>query len=443
VTSRGRFVVPFAWALSFALGAEGGLGAARAAAGDSLAVHVETGVGVDVTNEQFYEDAFVDTTFLGRQLLNTPETRVAGLLSVFIAGTRAERTTGYELRNELNIGDKLQRSLLELDWRQDFDPTWRWSLDPRFEYRHDQTFGRDLEETHASLGSRIRHDLGSETLAELGAAAEVLRSSGEGDEFVLDRNAARGFVSLDHLGMKGADWRLAYRLDGRVFPDSSERDHFEHGWEARIGHTFSGGHTFGLETVGLRRQTIRIVPTSRDNFWDVSGAAEGDVRISGATELRMRVEGEAFRYDVEDSVLFFDYQLGRARLDVRRAFERGLAFAVGPRVERLTSKLDPGEAYWETGAALELEFLGRSSWWNLTPAAGWREYDALPDAVAGEFPGEHSSYAFYELGAFVDQALLSALRLRGLATARTEFHTDPAQNATSVYVSFQLVWSAR
>jgi signal transduction histidine kinase len=44
---------------------------------DSVRVHIEDGAGVDVTNEQFYEDAFVDTTFLGRKLVGTPEARVA------------------------------------------------------------------------------------------------------------------------------------------------------------------------------------------------------------------------------------------------------------------------------------------------------------------------------------------------------------------------------
>src|SRR5262245_37641000 len=114
---------------------------------DSLAAHVETGVGVDITNEQFYEDAFIDTTFLDRQLVNSPESRIAGLLALVLAGTRAQRSTSYELRSALSLGDKLQRGLFELAWRQQFDPSWRWSVDPRFEYRHDRTFDRDLEET--------------------------------------------------------------------------------------------------------------------------------------------------------------------------------------------------------------------------------------------------------------------------------------------------------
>jgi hypothetical protein len=410
---------------------------------DSLAVRVETGVGVDFTNEQFYEDAFIDTTFLQRQLVNTPESRVAGLLSLIVAGTRAQRTTSYELRNIVSLGDKLQRALFELAWRQDYDPTWRWSLDPRFEYRHDRTFDRDLEETRASLGSKLRHTLGTETVAELGALADLLRSSGEGEEFVLDRNALGGFVSLDHFGLTSPEWRLAYRFTGRVFPDSSERDHFEHGWDARIGQTLSGGHTVSMETEGVRRQTVRIVPTSRDNFWDVGAATEGSLRLTSITELRLRVEGEAFRYDIEDSVLFFNYELGRARLDLRRAFEHGLAFALGPRIERLSSKLAPAEAYWEMAGELGLDFFGRSSWLNLTPAAGWREYDALAATVINEVPGVHSSYAFYELAAFVDQALPAALRVRGIGSVRTELHTDSAQNATSAYVSCQLVWSPR
>jgi len=73
--------------------------------------------------------------------------------------------------------------------------------------------------------------------------------------------------------------------------------------------------------------------------------------------------------------------------------------------------------------------------------AGWRAYDESP--VPGLAVSLHSSYAFYGLDAFVDQPLVDRVRLRTLASLRYESHTDPAQNAASVYLSAQLLWTAR
>jgi hypothetical protein len=102
--------------------------------------------------------------------------------------------------------------------------------------------------------------------------------------------------------------------------------------------------------------------------------------------------------------------------------------------------LNPGEAYREIGGAVEFEVLGSRALWSVTPAAGWRAYDQEP----GMGPAEslHSSYAFYELDAFVDHALLARLRLRALTSLRYELHTDSAQDAGSVYLSMQLRWLA-
>ena len=355
---------------------------------------------------------------------------------------RGQRRAGYQIQNELSVGDKVQRNALSLSWRDDPAPDWRLAVAPTLEWRHDRTFDRDQEEWRGSLRSRLRRSWGDGAHAvELGGAGDFVRTSGVGSEFLLDRNTARGWIAVDHLGLLGDEWRLGYRLATRVFPDSSERDHLEHAWEGRVRHLASGGHALTLELNAQRRQTHRIVTTTRDNFWQEEGFAEADLRAPDPWGIKLRIEGEAVQYDVQDSTVFFDYQIIRGRASARYEHGSRWTLAAGPRGEILTNRLNPGEAYREIGGALEFEWIGASSLWNVTPAAGWRAYDESPDGGLGV--SLHSSYAFYGLDAFVDQPLALRLRVRTLMSLRYEAHTDPSQDAASIYVSAQLLWSAR
>jgi hypothetical protein len=419
--------------------------AARGAAApgpDTVGVRIEAGAGTDITNELYYEDAFIDTTFLGRQRVDTPETRYAGILYAAVQGTRGERRATYQLQNELSIGDKVQRDVLSMSWRDDFAPGWRAVVNPTLEWRHDRTFDRDQEEWRGSVRGRVRRSFADDaTIAELGATGDFVRTSGQGSEFLLDRNAARASIALDHLGLLGDEWRLGYGLAARVFPDSSVRDHLEHGWEGRWRHPFEAGHSLALEANGLRRQTIRIVTTSRDNFWEEFAAVEGEWRATERWSARLRLEGEAMQYDLEDSTVFFDYQIARARLGPRYESEGHWSLSAGPRAEILSSRLNPGESYRELGGAIEFEVLSSRALWSVTPAAGWRAYDQTPATTASV--SLHSSYAFYELDVFADQALAERLRLRTSTSLRFELHTDDSQDAGSIYLSMQLRWMAR
>jgi hypothetical protein len=409
-------------------------GPVRAAADvptDSARVRFECGAATDLTNELYYEDAFIDTTFLGRRLRSTPEARYAAVLAATLEGTRAHRTASYQLQQELSLGDRLQRNTASLAFRMQPSPGWQLQLGPRLEYRHDRTFDRDLEEWRGGVTARLRRSLaGGATLVELGSGADFLRTSGRGSNFFLDRNSGRIAVALDHMALLGDEWRIGYGITGRVFPDSSGRDHLEHGWEGRWRHVFLGGHTLALETDGERRQTLEIVPVSRDNFWNERGALEAAASLSEAWTLRGRVEGEATQYDLEDSTLFFDYQVVRAR--VGPAFERAgrWSLAAGPRAEALFSRLNLGEGYRELGGVVEFEYLDGGALWSVAPAAGWRDYDS-----SGGQLKIHSSYAFYELNLLGDQALPGGLRVRALSTLRLESHTDHAQDARSLYFS--------
>src|SRR5258705_9166518 len=83
---------------------------------DTLRARFEIGAGTDVTNEQFYEDAFLDTVALGRRLVSDPETHVSGLLRSSLEGTRGEGATGYRASGEIAAGNKVQRGEASLDW---------------------------------------------------------------------------------------------------------------------------------------------------------------------------------------------------------------------------------------------------------------------------------------------------------------------------------------
>lgn len=409
---------------------------------DTSSVRVEVGPGVDLTNEIYYEDALVDTTFLGRRLVDTPEARSAAVLLTVLQGTRGDRSTRYLLQNELSLGDRIQRDVMSLAWRQDVSPSWRISLDPSAEWRRDRSFDRDQQEWRAALRARARRSFADDATAlEGGLIADLVRSRGPTSAFLLDRNAARLFVALDRLPLLGDEWRIGYGLATRVFPDSAERDHFEHGWEARWRHPFGDGHAIALETAGQRRVTHDFVSTSRDNFWQETGSLDGDWRAGERWGMRLRVDGEAIQYDLEDSTVFFDYQVLRGRAGVRRHAEGRWSVTAGPRGEILLSRLAPGESYREVGGEVEVEFLGARSWWTVTPAIGWRAYDDSPQAG---LPGSlHSSFVFASLDAFVDQPLLRRWRIRGLTSLRYEAHADETQDAASVYLTLQLRWLAR
>jgi hypothetical protein len=408
---------------------------------DTMAVRLEFGGRADVTNEQYvsYEDAFVDTTFLVRQLVSTPERRYAGVLTTVLAGTRNGRATRYELRNDLSLGNLVQREALGLTWRSDVGPDWSLFAAPFVEYRHDRTFDRDRQELRGAAALRARRAirLGT-TFAEAGARLEAVRSDGEGSDYLLDRDAATLSVAFDHLGALGDDWRLDYGFTGRQFPDSASRDHLEQEGGVLMRRDYASGHVLALDGRLLRRRTVRPAYVSRDNYWTAEAGIEGDVRVSQGWRIRARADGEGIRYDVEDDTLYFDFHIVRGRLGLRFDADPRWNLTLGPRVDRLEAPRSPTDSYVELAGALELEILARGTWWSIVPAAGRRRYDdtGSPDAVL-------SSYDFVELGAFGDQALAGGLRLRGFGSWRQEFHDNDAQDARSLYVSVEVVWAPR
>jgi hypothetical protein len=408
---------------------------------DTSRVHLELGARLDVTNESYYEDAFIDTTFLGRKLVNTPERRYAGVLVTTWDGTRGMRASRYSLLTEVEAGDLIQRGVAALRWKSPLAESWSLHLDPSFEARHDRTFDRDLEEWRTSVSGRLRHDFTDGlTGADLGLRGDLLRSSGQGSEFLLDRNSAAASAAIDHLSLAGDEWRLGYSLTGRAFPDSTERNHLEHSGEGRIHWAGDGVRpATTLETMVTRRSTFESAATSRDNYWNLEGALDARWGGGGAWPITAGLGGELFRYDLQDSTLFFDYAIARARAAVRWEPGGRWSLALGPRGEVLDADLSPGERYQEIGAALEAERLGAGSWWSAELSSGWRDYDSTP-AAGPHTPSLHSSFAFEEVELTADQPLARHVKLRILALLRWERHVVRAQDAGSVYLSSELRW---
>lgn len=400
---------------------------------DSLRVRFEVGGSADYTNERYYE-TFDDTTFR-RSSVDSPERRHAGVLMARLDGARGGGTTSYQLANELSIGDRLTRSASSLLWRTDASPEDRWSADPRFEYRRDRSLGRNLEEWRASAGLRYRRSLiESFRTLDVGLRGEALRSRGAGAEYVLDRNTGAVAVAFDQLGVSGPEWRLGYRFSARAFPDSTVRDHFEHGWETRLRGDATAAWSWQIETSGERRVTVAIAPTSRDNFWQERADFELE-RRGDVWGFRARLEADAIQYDLQDSTLYFDYQTLRMTLGPRLGGSGAWSAWLAPRGEALFSSWNPGEAYVEAALGLELEALAPGAWWSMTPAAGWRRYDEDPAAESQGLGSPRRSYAFAELAAFGDHHVAGGVRLRAIANARLEKHDDEAQDAVSLYFS--------
>lgn len=403
---------------------------------DTIQLRTLVGSRADITNESYYEDAFVDTTFLGRRVVGTPEQRYAAVVAATVTGTRNGRETRYRLQTEVSVGNRLQRGYAGLHWRHRLGTEWTASWSPSLEYRDDRSFDRDLQEWRAAVAGRLRRGLRDDlTGLELGFRSDLLRSDGMGAAFLPDRQTAATGVALDHMGLLGDEWRVGYQLTGRVFPDSSDRDQFEHLYEARWKSTAERGRWLAVEATGTRRVTLRLAPTSRDNYWSASGAVEGRADVASQWEIGARFEADDTRYDVEDSTLYFNYQTVRGQLELRYEAGLGLAVALGPRAEALFSRLNPGEGYQELGGALDLEHVGLGAWWNVTPTAGWRDYDEVPAAPVAS---GHSSYAFYGVDLVADQALPLGFRFKVLGAFRWEFHLDPAQDARSVYTSVEI-----
>ncbi len=408
--------------------------AATSATLDSLRSRFELGAGSLYTNELFYTDTFTDTTFQGRQLEDAPERSLAALCAAVLEGSRGGGSVQYLLRQDVQWGDRLQRSASQFTWRSGEDVEGAWWFAPWFEYRRDRTFDRDLREWRGRATTRYRRALGLlGPVAEAALSADFLRASGAGSEYSLDRQGATAMLALEAASWPAWEARAGYSATTREFPDSSERDHYEHAGEARV-RVVAGALSLTAEGRGSRRVTVHLAPTSRDNFWEWTSSIESDWLASGAWAARARGEFETTRYDLEDSTLFFDYSIARLKLGPRRDGD-SWSLWFGARGEWLVADRSPGEAYREAAAFAELEAFRLGSLWSIAPSVGWRDYESSAD---DPFESLHSSLAFLDFELIADQRIPAGLRLQAVTQARLERHVDESQDAASLYFSIEV-----
>lgn len=403
---------------------------------DTSFTRIEVGGAADVTNEQFFEETYSDTLFLGRRLTSTPEVRAGAAFS--LDHQRVTAASDWWLRTHLDarLGDKLQRLDASAQWRTPSERAWRAVLEPSLAARSDKSFGVTRREFRSRLVGRVaRRSLDEMNTLELVGAGELYRADASTTDYVLDRDAAEISAGWSHSAPYTAwSWRARYTGFARVFPDSAERDHFEH--RGQVSLDWSGASA-AVSVLGEVEQRLprRSVTSTRDAYW----ASQGELGITlrpghrGSAELALSTEG--FRYELPDSTTYFDYQLVRGRLGGRFDLPRGFSLTASPQGEALLAQAAPGERYLEWGGALDLERSLGETWWSLSPSAGMRRYTAVGDVAL--FSG-HSDFRFLELQMLVDQALPLRCRARISATLRFEKHDDPSQDARSLYFSVDL-----
>ncbi len=403
------------------------------AAADSTRVRFEAGWRTDASNEFYYEQMFDDTTFRPAQLQSTPEVLHALVARLEWARPESPYRDRWRVGLDARAGERLQS--VAADARRQWTRAGGWDVTvaPLASWQFDGTFDRARREARAAASVQARHPFGARPARwGLRGAADLLRSSGAGSEYVLDRDLASCGVFVDRSAVDGPQWRADVGLDLRQFPDSSTRDHSEIAGDATFRHDGDG---FAIEATGriARRDTRHVVASSRDRFRAADVGLECRLRTASLWSGIARLEGELLSYDDPDSSLWFDYRVVRGAVAAR--FENGAWSAqCGPRFEWLAAPWNPTESYREPAGAMEIEWLGPGGLWSLSPAVGWRGYD---DPLPGQLAA-HTSFTFAEAHVILEQGLPGRLRVRGFAYGRIEKHADATQDARSLYLSLDV-----
>lgn len=408
-------------------------------AADSLSVRWQIGAASDVTNEQYYLDAYVDTTFLGRRLTGTPEFRSAAVASLELGGRNA-RSWAYVLRPDLSVGDKVVRGAVAGSIRNERREGWGWRVDPAVEVLRDRSFGYDRRELRSSLVGRMRRKLGMdrENMLEFRAGGDVFRAARESGSFALSHDGIRLGAAFERTPFMGWEYRAEHTTHLRTFPDSAARNHVEHQWVLGVRRDFAGVHSLVAESDVQWRRTLTPQASTRDRFLELQPRVELTLRAGLSNSARLSIENDLIRYVKPDSTVDFDYDVTRARLSLRREAWKVWAFSAGPRYEILRSSWNSTERYREWAAVLEAERFSVASWWILAPAVSWRSYDESSAGTGFDTQAIHSSYVGYELLAVVDQALPGQWRVRATGTGRLENHSESSQDSRSLYFSFDV-----
>jgi len=412
---------------------------ARAEQPDTSYVRYELGAASDVTNEQFYEATYDDTTLTGRQLASSPEVRAAAVAAVEAAG-RLARGARLWFREEGTFGGKLVRSYTRFDVSGTPGRGVRLSLAPQLDLRHDRSFGDDRRELEFRPEGRMRlTSIGRSNLLDLLVGGDWFRSEGTTELVTLDRNAGRAWLRWSHAPLTSRwDGELGYGADVRAFPDSTNRDHLEQHGAVTLRGTLPGAGSATLDAQLDRRTPIYDTPSTRDHFWSGHGDGTVFVPLHDRLVAELWLMADGYRYDHPDTSVYFDYTLVSLEPSLHWTLARDWAVRLGPRFEDLLAPDVPDERYRQVEMVLEAERLHLGDWLSLSPSAGWREYEHSSSTLSLATPDLHSSYLFVEGEAFGDFGLPGRVRLRFSGSARFESHEDPSQDANSLYGSIDI-----
>ena len=412
---------------------------ARAQRADTSFVHYEAGAASDVTNEQFYEATYDDTTLTGKKLASSPEVRAAAVAAIETAGHVAGGARLW-FREEGTYGDKLKRSYTRLDLSGTPRLGLRLSLTPELDLRHDRSFGDDRRELEFRPEGRVRiTSLEHSDLVDLLVGGDWFRSEGTSELVTLDRNAGRAWLRWSHAPLTSRwDSELGYGADLRAFPDSTNRDHLEQHGALTLRGTLPGAGSVTLDTQVDRRTPLYDTPSTRDHFWAAHGNGTVFVPLHERLTAELWFTGDGYQYDHPDSSVYFDYTLLSVAPGLHWTLARDWGLRLGPRFEDLIAPDVPNERYRQAELVLEGERLHLGDWLSLSPSAGWREYEHSSATLSLAEPDLHSSYLFVEGEVFGDFGLPGRIRLRFSGSARYESHEDPSQDANSLYGSIDI-----
>jgi len=404
---------------------------------DSTRFRIELGAATDVTNEQYFEESYSDTTFQSRLLREVPEHRSAAVAAIEWTHRSASSGRSWWWRPELSIGDHVRRVSSTARWTHDDGLSSAWAVEPRVEWLEDESFGLDRREWRGGLSGQHRRRLGDSDRLELRLGGEWTETSGEDIVRSLDRRVARAGVRWMRMPLFGWEYGIRGSAEVRAFPDSVTRDHLETTWAAEARRPFGEAHQLSTEVALTHRGTLRSTASTRDRSWAPRAQVALDLRSAAAARLHWSAEGEAMRYATPDPAVYFDYELLRTRLELERDLGVGWALRAGPRLEWLLSGENATERYAESGAGLEFEQVARALWWSVGAEAGWRQYERETDTIIAA-PGQHSSFAYYGLQTLLEWTVSNAWRARLHADARIEKHRDASQDGRSLYFSLDV-----
>lgn len=407
---------------------------------DSVRLRWEVGAATDVTNELFMQDAYLDTTFLGRRLTGSPEVRTGMVASANWRQSLGNGDWTVRVSPDFVVGDKLRKGTLTTELRRNALDGWSWSLAPEVEVHSDESFALERRQIRASALARGRRTFGwsGDQAVEWRAGGEILDVLSASDAFLLSHQNAQAGFAYERNSLTSVDFRIDERTHLRTFPDSAARNHLEQQLYASLGRDFAGIQSLSLQLGASWRSTLTPQESSRDRYHNWSGQLDWTLYAGPNYTFSLGADEEWMRFAEPDSLLDFDYAVHRFQAKLRRQWGGAFSAAVGGRGERLQAPWNSLERYWEAVGLVELESLSSGAWYVFSPALLWRRYDVETQGEGFDLQPAHSDFMGLEMFLMLEQAIPGGVRLRGTGVGRVEWHRDSADDARSLYFSLDV-----